>query len=150
MNIKEESEELMSESYETSFSRKNLYFNDLVVAEMIFTDDDKRIGRLVQIRKGVGAFGSDLLFLRMHDGSLMSFENVALRPADDKQFEDAFYWSNGRKPPVIRPVDEYQRDEPNIEYTMLGGKYPETGFIIKSPRQPHSDQQSFAMTIIEN
>ena len=139
----------MRESYKSGFPVDTLYFNDLVVVEMVFAEDDKRIGRLMQIRKGVGAFGSDLIFLRLHDGSLMTFENVGIRHADNKRVEDAFYRSNGREPPVIRPADEYKRDEENIEYTIVG-KYPETGFIIESPKQPQSGQQSFGMVITTN
>ncbi len=136
----------MTETYKDHTSAQ-FGFGDLLVAEMVMADDEKRVGRLVQVRKGVGAFGMDVYIMLLHDGSLQTFENVKLRRADDRQFVEAFYLSNGTTPPIVEDEDSYPRDEPNIEYT-IAGKWPESGFVIADPKQPASEQQSFAMMIM--
>lgn len=132
--------------YRTDWGRE-FRFNDHVCVEMtIGVPDEKRIGRLIQVRKGVGAFGSDLIFIRLRDGELASFENAMIRGAFDKRFEDAFYRMNGKEPPVIPPQEPSEDDSPTQEYTIQG-KWPETGFIIERPSQPNSNVQSFAMMV---
>lgn len=132
-----------------SHDGKRFEFNDLVVVECLLgVPDEKRIGRLVQVRKGAGAFKSDLLILRLRDGSLMSYHNALLRSADDNKFEDAFYRSNGRTPPLVHKADSYPSDGPDEEYT-LNDQWPERGFIIESPKQPDHATQSFSMMIAQ-
>lgn len=129
---------------------KTFKFNDHVCIEMLFgVPDEKRTGRLVQVRKGVGAFGSDVLFIRLRDGSMMAFHNALMRHVGDRSFEDAFYRSNGKEPPVVpnQPVDE--SDSIEQEYTIRD-EHGETGFIIENPKQPASQKQSFAMAIKNN
>lgn len=121
--------------------------NDLVVIEGLLGVADKdRIGRLVQVRKGKGAFMSDVLFVRRCDGSLMAFHNVIVRHAGDRDFEEAFYRSNGREPPVVPEQPPLKIDTDETEY-LLGKEYPEVGFVIEEPKQPDDPKQSFAMTI---
>jgi len=122
-------------------------YNQHVVIECLLgVPDERRIGRLVQVRKGVGAFGSDVLIIRLRDGGCATYENALIRRADDKRFEDAFYRSNGKAPPVIpdQPCNEW--DTGNDEFT-IGGKFPETGFIIEHPKQPESAGQAFAIIV---
>lgn len=127
---------------------KPFHFNDNVCVELLFgVPDEKRTGRLVQVRKSVGAFGSDVLILRLRDGSLASFENVLLRHANDKDFEDAFYYSNGKRPPIIPDQPCHEDDSPTAEYTIKN-QWPETGFIIEHPSQPQSAKQSFGVMVI--
>ena len=119
----------MNEEIYKDLFNKELHFNDCVIATFCFYAESERTGRLVQVRKGVGAFGSDVYFIRRQDGSLQTFENVGLDKSDKntKIFED---------------------DNINREYTM-GGKFPETGFVIEVPNQPNSEKQSFALTILQ-
>jgi len=129
------------------FGGKQFDFNDHVCIEMLFgVPDEKRTGRLVQVRKGVGAFGSDIFMLRLRDGSLMAFENALIRRADDRQFEDAFYRSNGKQPPVIPEQKLHEDDSEEVEYS-IANKFPEKGFIVERPKQPASPKQSFTMMI---
>lgn len=116
-------------------------FGDLVVAEVCFAPDEDRVGRLLQVRVGVGAFGSDMFLIRARSGKMTWFHNVRLRRADDHAFVEAFYLNNGNVPPVIEPESAHPTDEPGQTYT-IGGEYPETGFVIKEPRQPsqHSNK----------
>lgn len=126
---------------------KTFHHNHHVVIECLLgVPDERRIGRLVQVRKGVGAFGSDVLIIRLRDGSCATYENALIRAADDKRFEDAFYRSNGRTPPQIPEQPCSEIDTGNDEFT-IAGKYPETGFVIEKPKQPESTTQSFSMMI---
>ena len=87
---------------------------------------EERTGRLVQVRRGCGQFGSDAFFVRRRDGSLQSFENVAIR-----------HYS-GDLPTLTE-------DSTEQEYTLRGA-WPETGFIIEEPSQPETPG-AFAITI---
>lgn len=125
---------------------KEFRFNDHVCIECLLgVPDEKRTGRLVQVRKGCGQFGSNLYFVRLRDGSLKTFENAMIRHADDKQFEDAFYVANGRTPPVIPEQAINEDDTETVTYTIQH-KWPETGFIIENPKQPETPG-SFAIMI---
>lgn len=121
--------------------------NDLVCAEcLIGVPDQRRIGRLVQVRKWCGQFGSHIYIIRLANGELMTFENVMIRHYGDKRFEDAFYRSNGRVPPSVRVSPPMACDSDMAEYT-IGGKWPESGFVVGSPSQPQTPG-AFALTII--
>lgn len=138
----------MSNSIYISPEKRQFKFNDHVVAEMVFgLTDSQRSGRLVQVRKKVGAFGTDAYFIRNSDGTLRVVENVMIRHADDKEFEDAFYVSNGQNPPDIphQPINEI--DSTNEAYSYHNNQFPEVGFIIESSSQPASEKQSFTMLI---
>ena len=114
------------------------HFNEHVCVEMLLgVPIEKRTGRLVQIRKGCGQFGSDIYFVRLRDGSLMTFENVMIRRVDDKKFEEAFYVLNGRTPPVIPEQNTCDDDTETSTYTIQQ-EWPETGFIIEHPAQPET------------
>ena len=117
---------------------KEFRFNDLVCIEMLMgVPDEKRTGRLVQVRKGCGQFGSCVFLVRLRDGSLAAFENAMMRHANDKRFEDAFYRSNGRQPPVIPDQPIYASDSVTEAYS-IGEKWPEIGFIVETPSQPET------------
>ena len=131
----------------TSSEKREFRFNDHVCIEMLIgCPDELRTGRLVQVRKGVGAFWSDVFLLRLRDGGLRSFENVMIRHVGDKRFEFAFYTSNERTAPVIPDQPENPNDSAGDEYSIMG-EWPETGFIIEEPKQPESETQTFAITI---
>lgn len=122
-------------------------FNDHVCMEMTMgVPIEKRTGRLVQVRKGCGQFGSDIFFIRLRDGGLQCWENAMMRHVGDKEFERAFYLSNGNQPPVIpeQPIDAI--DTTGDEYS-IAGKYPETGFIVEKPTQPQTPG-AFAITVL--
>lgn len=121
-------------------------FNDHVCVEMLMGfSDEMRTGRLVQVRRGCGQFGSNVYLIRLRDGSLMSFENVMIRHVDDERFVDAFYRANGQPPPVI-PEQAPNESDAVTEAYSIAGKWPETGFIVDAPKQPETPG-SFALTI---
>ena len=113
--------------YEGDFGNL-FYFNDPVIAECCFAPERERVGRLVQVRKKAGAWGSDIYFIRRGDGGLMTFENVSLRKYSGK---------------VAEPDEG---DSVDAEYSVRG-EYPETGFVIKEPCGPPAQEQSFSLTI---
>jgi hypothetical protein len=125
---------------------KEFRFNDHVCMEWLMgVPDEKRTGRLVQVRKGCGQFGSNTYFLRLRDGGLQTFENVWIRHVGDKDFEDSFYRFNGKEPPIIPEQEIDPADAVDVTYTIMN-KWPETGFIIKYPSQPETPG-SFSMMI---
>jgi hypothetical protein len=70
---------------------------------------EEKTGRLVQVRIGRGAFGSDIYFLRRSDGGLVTLENERLERFDG-----------------MLPIGP---DTESSEYT-INGALPETGFLI--------------------
>lgn len=106
--------------------------------------DEKRIGRLIQVRKGCGQFGSDIYLIRNADGKLTAWENAMIRKADDTGFENSFYRSNGKEPPVIPDIPIDPDDSTDVDYN-IGGHF-HTGFIIEKPTNPER-AGAFAMTI---
>jgi hypothetical protein len=107
---------------------------------------EKRSGRLLQVRVGCGQFGSNVYFVRLRDGSLMTWENVMIRHVNDDRFIDLFYRMNGMLPPIVQEQDKYLSDSETVSYSMSGGKWPETGFIVEAPKQPETPGM-FAMII---
>jgi len=83
----------------------------------------KYIGYVVQIRKGIGCFGSNMILLRHPDGSLTPHENQLYYRMND-------YWENKAKKLFKKGVVPESEDYTQ-PYT-LGGKYPATGKIIEN------------------
>jgi|JI10StandDraft_1071094.scaffolds.fasta_scaffold1182516_3 hypothetical protein len=101
--------------------------NDVVECTCVLIPREQAVGRLLQVRKGKGQFGSDIFLLRLGDGSLRFFENVGLKHVDD-----------------AIPVNE--DDTADVEYT-LRGEFPESGFIVNEPKQPASPSPMFGITV---
>ena len=78
----------------------------------------------------------------------MRWENALMRKVGDAKFEDAYYRSNGREPPVIPYQPINPDDTLDAEWT-LDGKYPETGFIIEKSSQPPSPSPAFVIAITQ-
>lgn len=90
-------------------------FNDPVEVSFISFPYEERIGRIVQVRRNLGLFGSDIYLVRRRDGSLQSFENVFLQPFSGD--EDM-------------PEFEFE-DSEEAEYSISKG-FPEVGFLIEN------------------
>ena len=112
---------------------------------MALAPEEKRSGRLVQVRIGGGQFGSDMYLIRLRDGSLMRWENAMIRQVDDNNFIEAFYLMNDMTPPNIPPQAPDEGDSDATEYT-LGGEFPATGFIIGDPINPRTPG-AFSITV---
>lgn len=90
---------------------------------------DRQICRVVQIRKEIGQFGSDLFLVRHTDGSLMVWENQSFFKVKEKYTSqiEAIYNQHD--------AIEIDDDEPgkSIGYNYPGNKEFIKGFIIPSP-----------------
>lgn len=92
---------------------------------------DKYIGYVVQIRKGIGCFGSDMILLRHPYGNLIPHENQCFYRMNE-------YWENKAKKLFNKGVTPKAEDYTQ-PYT-LGGKYPAVGKIIEpSVTHPEPD-----------
>lgn len=83
--------------------------------------------RVVQVRKEIGAFGSDLVFVRCQDGTLMPWENQSFFEVRSEYTQDL---NN-----LFAEVNTWDDSE---EGKDLGYNYPDNktnvaGFIIPSP-----------------
>jgi hypothetical protein len=87
-----------------------------------------RIGKLLQVRLEDGIYGSDCVFLRHLDGSLIPHENQAFFRVRDEyiDFMDSIYNE------MYSKYDEESIDSIQTSYTKSGFKEPEIGFIIPS------------------
>ena len=117
----------MSDVYKSMFG-KLLWFNDPVKIMYTLLPESECIGRLVQVRKSCGAWGTDIFFIRKPDGVLHTFENAGI--------EKFTKWE--------LPVDE--TDSTEVEYTIKG-QWGETGFVIEEPKQPQSYSPPFSIAV---
>lgn len=108
-------------------SDSDLKFGDLVVTGLQSgnaTDMAKYVGRVVQIRIGQGAFGTDVWLLRHPDGTLLSHENQGfwkLSLLDAKDVRTRYYTQ-----------EIWDWDSPDTEYSICD-QNPATGFIVPKP-----------------
>ena len=83
------------------------------------------IGYVCQIRKGTGAFGSDVVLIRHPDGKLTRHENQFFWVLDDSDAKTVLLHSE------TKPADEFIKETGKLTYGYGGGKEEETGYIIK-------------------
>ncbi|HHZ96692.1 MAG TPA: hypothetical protein EYN67_14360 [Flavobacteriales bacterium] len=108
-----------------------------MTAESISGNKIKLVGRLVQVRKKAGAFGSDLVLLRHIDDTLTQHSNQDFTLIDDYflcQWLEFMF-------------KDTSRDSPKEEYTLGEGRRPKTGFIILDDRDDQNHSCSFAITV---
>jgi len=99
-------------------------------------DNQALVGRLVQVRKGAGAFGSDCVLLRHLDGRLIEHGNQSYTIIDDYLI---VAWLKF----IFKDVEI---DSPDEEYTLGGGQRPKTGFIITDDECDESHSCSFTIS----
>ncbi len=98
----------------------NPAFGQFVVAGYNGGPAENRLGYCVQVRKKVGQFGSDIVFLRHANGALTAHENNCYVAVTDEQEAQA------RSVFKLLPDDE----EPEKGYSDPAGVH-ETGFVIE-------------------
>ena len=106
---------------------KTFEFGDAVEVTCTLLPEHETMGRLVQVRKGVGQFGSDVYFVRLPNKRLVTFENVGLNHS-------------------FRDLPVFDGDSPEIEYTIKN-EFIECGFVIEHPLQPQSESPMFGITV---
>ena len=109
---------------------EDYHYGDFVIpfaADLLGIPIERQICRVVQIRKEIGEFGSDKLFVRHLDHSLFVWENQHFYKVKEKyvsQIETIYNYHDA----IV--VDD---DKPDIGYRDVGAKDFVIGFIIPSP-----------------
>lgn len=99
---------------------------------------DNQFGRVVQIRTGCGQFGSDMYFLRMPDGTLLTAENQAYRKIPEQFIEavESHFSTNL----------DYENEGFENGFT-ISGKQLEVGFIVDGKSTQGTPDEAFGITI---
>ncbi len=114
------------------FQAEEYKYGDLVIpfaAEILGIPIEKQICRVVQIRKEIGQFGSDLFFVRHADGDLFVWENQHFYKVKEKYIR--------RIETIYNQHDaiEIDDDKPDVGYRYSRNNEFIKGFIIPSPYQ---------------
>jgi hypothetical protein len=99
---------------------------------------DNQLARVVQIRLGCGQFASDMYFLRLPTGQLITAENQSYRkiPSEFLDQVESHFSTN----------IEYENDGFEEGFT-IGGEQLEVGFIVDGKRTQGTPDESFSITI---
>jgi hypothetical protein len=100
---------------------EELGFKTLVITGPIQGKKDVRFGRLIQVRKKSGAFGSDTVLIREPDGTLQSYHNMGFFSIKE-EFLPLYELE-------MKEVDNKIIDTEETEYNITG-KNPAKGFIV--------------------
>ena len=117
---------------------EKLGYKALVITGPIQGKKEPSFGRVIQVRKKSGAYGSDTVLLRESDGKLQSYHNMGF-----------FSVHNDFLPLYInamKEVDEKNKDKEGDSYT-IEGKNEATGFIVEGLDDTDGELYSFAITI---
>lgn len=96
-------------------------YGTIVISGPIQGKKDLEFGRLIQVRKKSGIYGSDTCLLRQSDGKLYSYHNMgffSVKPEYINIYEEAMKYS-----------DELNIDKINDVYDILGVN-PASGFVV--------------------
>jgi hypothetical protein len=112
--------------------------NAIVLTGPIMGRENPEFGRVVQVRKGSGAFGSDTVILRCSDGSLSSHHNqgfFTIAPEHSKIYSDA-----------MKKVDDLEMDQMGATYSIQGNN-PASGFVVNGLDDVQGERYSLAITV---
>ena len=135
------SEHITETVYYSAFGNSKPQRGEIVLS-YIFADRefkfDNQFGRVVQIRLGCGQFGSDMYFIRLCTGELITAENQSFRKVPEKYIELVeSHFSTSM---------EYEKDGFEKGYTISGNQL-EIGFIIDGKNTQGTPDESFSITI---
>jgi hypothetical protein len=101
---------------------------------------DNQFARVVQIRLGCGQFGSDMYFLRLPTGELITAENQSYRkiPSEYLELVESHFSTD----------INYENDGFEEGFT-IGGEQLEVGFIVDGKRTKGTPEESFSITITQ-
>ncbi len=94
-------------------------FNTIVITGMIQGQKKLRFGRIVQVRKKSGAYGSDTILVREAGGELCSYHNMGFFSIK-KEF----------LPLYEEAMKDTPLDEPDTEYSIEGNNLAR-GFVVE-------------------
>lgn len=100
------------------------------------SNPERHIGFCVQIRRKRGQFGSDMVFLRHTDGSLVTHEN------------QGFFLMTAEQEALARPlfVELPEQEDYSLGYSCCG-KVREVGFVIENSASVPIPDTSFAIAM---
>lgn len=114
-------------------------FNSIIIANHCLENvpDNHRVGRLVQVRKKTGAFGSDEIIIRLANGKLQAFENQSFFSVSEeyKNYYDNLFYNT-------------ELDSENIAYTIQG-KNAVAGFVVNSEKCGYTTNSSITLSYIK-
>ena len=96
-----------------------------------------RIGYCVQVRKRCGQFGSDMVFLRHHDGGLTTHEN------------QSFYVMTPEQEALARSIFEVLPEEEDYSEGFAVQGIREIGFVIENSSTRATPNTPFTVTVTE-
>lgn len=110
-------------------------FNTIIITGPIQGQSGLRYGRLVQVRKKSGAFGSDTVLLREPDGRLMSYHNMGFFAVSSDFVEE-----------YEKSMAGVELDTPNRSYNIQGNNSAQ-GFIVEGLDDTNGKLYSLAITV---
>lgn len=116
----------------------NLVQGQMVSAGFVFPDNPlSRVGYVTQVRKGVAQFGSDLVFLRLANGRLITHEN------------QGFWKLNEEQEALARSVfEKLPEDEDYTQGYTCVNKVHEIGFLIENSESiPSPNTSNLTLTV---
>lgn len=120
---------------------ERLGFNALVITSMIVGTKDLHFGRVVQVRKKSGAYGSDTVLIRLSNGKLQSYHNMGF--FIPKKEYAAMYEAQ------MKTTDERKLDTGENEYS-IEGKNKAKGFVVEGLDDTNGAVYSFAIEKTDN
>ena len=105
-----------------SIEKGDLKFGDFVVTGPMF-GREPAIGYIVQVRKKWGEFGSDSMYIRESDGSMMAHSNQSIWKLNQATTKEIL-------PLFENTPEEEKADNPDLEYS-LRGQFKRGGFLIE-------------------
>lgn len=120
-------------------SAEKLPYKTLVITSPLQgANFEPQFGRIVQVRKKSGAYGSDTILLRAADGKLNSYHNCSMFSIREEflpLYEEAMKW-----------CDEQNIDKEGDTYSIQG-ENPAKGYVVNGLDDTNGKIYSFAMTI---
>ena len=117
--------------------RKELEFGEFIIGSYN-ERGEYPIGFVVQVRKGCGAFGSDVVLLRENDGTLSSHSNQAF-------WRIPSYQVRVIKEYFEHLADEELKDNPEMTYSIAGER-EFSGFLITE--DDYKDESTCTMAMV--
>ena len=109
-------------------------YGTIVISGPIQGKKDLEFGRLIQVRKKSGAYGSDTILIRQSDGKLYSYHNMgffSVKPEFSDIYEESMKYSDDQK---IDNIDD--------SYDIQGNN-PAIGFIVYDLDDTNGETYSF-------
>lgn len=113
----------------------------ILITGPIMGKPDVDFGRLIQVRKKSGAYGSDTVLLRDRNGTLNSYHNMSFWTVSDEYVD---YYGE-----MMSEVDKQKKDDISHSYS-IEGKNDAVGFIVEDLNDIEGESYGFTMTITKN